>query len=67
MLPGTFPERAFSARYALKDLSYALECAAEAGLELSGAELARARLEQAIAQGFGEQYWPVIARVIEDL
>jgi 3-hydroxyisobutyrate dehydrogenase-like beta-hydroxyacid dehydrogenase len=67
MLPGVFPERAFSARYALKDLSYALECAAEAGLELSGAELARARLEQAIAQGFGEQYWPVIARVIADL
>jgi 3-hydroxyisobutyrate dehydrogenase-like beta-hydroxyacid dehydrogenase len=67
MLPGIFPERAFSARYALKDLSYALESAAEAGLELGGAELARARLEQAIAQGFGEQYWPVIARVIEDL
>jgi 3-hydroxyisobutyrate dehydrogenase-like beta-hydroxyacid dehydrogenase len=67
MLPGIFPERAFSARYALKDLSYALESAAEAGLELGGAELARARLEQAIAQGFGEQYWPVIAKVIADL
>ncbi len=65
MLPGVFPERAFSARYALKDISYALESAAEAGLELSGAELARARLQQAIARGFGEQYWPVIARVIE--
>ena len=65
MLPGVFPERAFSARYALKDISYALESAAEAGLELAGAELARARLEQAIARGFGEQYWPVIARVIE--
>jgi 3-hydroxyisobutyrate dehydrogenase-like beta-hydroxyacid dehydrogenase len=66
MLPGNFPERAFSARYALKDISYALECAAETGLELSGAELARARLQQAIAQGFGEQYWPVIARVIAE-
>ena len=65
MLPGVFPERAFSARYALKDISYALESAAEAGLELAGAELARARLEQAIARGFGEQYWPVIAKVIE--
>ncbi len=64
MLPGVFPERAFSAQYALKDITYALECAAEAGLELAGAELARARLQQAIAQGFGEQYWPVIARVI---
>jgi 3-hydroxyisobutyrate dehydrogenase-like beta-hydroxyacid dehydrogenase len=64
MLPGIFPERAFSARYAWKDISYALECAAEVGLELSGAELARARLQQAIAQGYGEQYWPVIAQVI---
>ena len=67
MLPGTFPERAFSARYALKDISYALECAAEAGLDLAGAELARARLQQAIDRGFGDQYWPVLARVIGDL
>jgi 3-hydroxyisobutyrate dehydrogenase-like beta-hydroxyacid dehydrogenase len=67
MLPGIFPDRAFSARYALKDIGYALECAAEAGLKLSGAELARARLQEAIAQGFGENYWPVIAKVIGDL
>ncbi len=66
MLPENFPERAFSAQYALKDVSYALECAADAGLELAGAELARKCLQQAIAQGFGEQYWPVIARVIGD-
>ena len=64
MLPGDFPERAFSARYALKDISYALECASDAGLTLAGAKLARTRLEEAIAAGFGEQYWPVIARVI---
>src|SRR5438874_2410300 len=64
MLPQNFPERAFSAQYALKDITYALECAAEAGLELAGAELARVRLQQAIARGFGEQYWPVIAKVI---
>src|SRR5882724_3792118 len=67
MLPGVFPERAFSAQYAWKDITYALECAAEAGLELAGAELARACLQQAIARGFGDQYWPVIAKVIEDL
>jgi len=64
MLPQNFPERAFSAQYALKDISYALECAADVGLRLSGAELARTRLEQAIAQGFGGQYWPVIAKVV---
>jgi len=31
IVPGNFPERAFSTEYALKDLSYALELAAEAG------------------------------------
>jgi len=67
MLPGDFPERAFSARYALKDISYALESAADAGVTLAGAELARTRLEEAIAQGFGEQYWPVVAKVIDTL
>jgi 3-hydroxyisobutyrate dehydrogenase-like beta-hydroxyacid dehydrogenase len=65
MLPGDFPERAFSARYALKDISYALECARDLGLVLSGAELARHLLEEAISTGFGEQYWPVISKLIE--
>jgi 3-hydroxyisobutyrate dehydrogenase len=64
MLPGNFPERAFSAQYALKDVSYALACAADMNLELPGAELARTRLQQAIAQGYGEQYWAVIAKVV---
>ena len=44
-----------------------LECAGDVGLKLSGAELARALLERAIARGFGEQYWPVIAKVIGEL
>jgi 3-hydroxyisobutyrate dehydrogenase-like beta-hydroxyacid dehydrogenase len=33
MLPQEFPERAFSVRYAMKDLSYALEMAEAAGLD----------------------------------
>ena len=33
IVPGNFPERAFSTEYALKDLSYALELAADAGIE----------------------------------
>jgi len=64
MLPGNFPERAFSAEYALKDVSYALELAEALGLSLRGAELARARLREAIAQGRGAAYWPVIAELI---
>ena len=33
IVPGVFPERAFSTEYALKDLSYALELARDAGLQ----------------------------------
>jgi hypothetical protein len=63
MLPGVFPERAFSAEYALKDLGYALELAAQAGVELPGAQNARALLERAIAAGYGREYFPALARL----
>ena len=36
MLPGTYPERAFSIRYAQKDLEYALALAAQAGVDAAG-------------------------------
>jgi 3-hydroxyisobutyrate dehydrogenase len=65
MLPHAFPERAFSTRYAIKDLSYALEMAAAAGIAVPGAELAMDRLRQAERQGHGEAYHPVVLRVID--
>jgi 3-hydroxyisobutyrate dehydrogenase len=61
MLPRAYPERAFSTRYALKDLEYALSLAAQAGVDAAGARLVRARFRRAIAAGDGERYWPVIA------
>jgi hypothetical protein len=61
MLPGVYPERAFSTRYALKDLDYALALAEQAGVAAEGARLVRARLARAIAAGDGERYWPIIA------
>jgi len=64
MLPGEFPERAFSVDYALKDLGYALELAAQANLEVSGARNARAALRKAAGAGHGKQYFPVVAKVI---
>jgi 3-hydroxyisobutyrate dehydrogenase len=64
IVPGTFPERAFSTAYALKDLGYALELAADAGLSLRGAELAGRVLQEAIDAGDGEAYFPVIAKLI---
>ena len=36
MVPRAFPERAFSVRYAMKDLSYALAMADAAGVAVPG-------------------------------
>jgi 3-hydroxyisobutyrate dehydrogenase-like beta-hydroxyacid dehydrogenase len=65
MLPGIFPERAFSTRYAIKDLSYALEMADAAGLDMAAAKLTMQRLRQAEAAGHGDQYHPVVLKVID--
>jgi 3-hydroxyisobutyrate dehydrogenase len=65
MLPGIFPERAFSTRYAIKDLSYALEMAEASGLDMAAARLTMARLKQTEAAGYGDQYHPVVVKVID--
>jgi 3-hydroxyisobutyrate dehydrogenase len=66
IVPGNFPERAFSTEYALKDLSYALELAADAGLKIRGAELIGTVLQEAIDAGSGDHYFPVIAKHIDN-
>ena len=65
MLPGVFPSRAFSTIYAIKDLSYALEMADAAGLDVAGARLTMKRLKQADAAGYGDLYHPVMLKVID--
>lgn len=65
ILPGVFPERAFSTEYALKDLSYALELASDAGIKIRGAELVGTILQEAIDAGSGDNYFPVIAKHID--
>lgn len=65
MLPDDFPEGAFPTEYALKDVSYALALAEDLGFKVPGAELARARLEKARDAGFGKEYFPVLARVVD--
>jgi 3-hydroxyisobutyrate dehydrogenase len=62
IVPGVFPQRAFSTEYALKDLSYALELAREGGLKLRGAELIGTILQEARDAGSGDNYFPVIAK-----
>jgi 3-hydroxyisobutyrate dehydrogenase len=65
MLLRDFPERAFSTRYAIKDLSYALEMAAASGLAVPGAELTMQRLRQSEQAGNGENYHPAVLLVID--
>jgi 3-hydroxyisobutyrate dehydrogenase len=62
IVPGNFPERAFSTEYALKDLSYALELAKDAEIRIRGAELIGQVLQEAIDAGSGGAYFPVIAK-----
>ena len=61
VLPGEFPERAFSVKYAQKDLHYALQLADETGVDARGAKIVDEWFNQAIASGAGEQYHPVIS------
>jgi 3-hydroxyisobutyrate dehydrogenase len=65
MLPGAYPERAFSVQYAAKDNGYALELGREAGVRLRGAELLAGLFAEAKAAGFSDDYWPVIARIVD--
>jgi 3-hydroxyisobutyrate dehydrogenase-like beta-hydroxyacid dehydrogenase len=64
MLKGTYPEKAFSSEYALKDIRYALRLGEEAGLFLHGAENAKETIKKAIRAGHGKEYFPALAKVI---
>jgi 3-hydroxyisobutyrate dehydrogenase len=65
MLPGAYPERAFSVEYAAKDNDYALDLGRESGVRLRGAETLAALFEEARAAGHGGEYWPVIAKLVD--
>ena len=65
LLPGEFPERAFPASYALKDLSYAIGLAEQGGISTGGALAVRAALESAIDAGFADEYFPAIIKTLK--
>jgi len=65
MLPGEYPERAFSVEYAAKDNGYALELGRETGVRLRGAETVAALFAEARAAGYGGAYYPVIAKLVD--
>ena len=64
MVPGIFPLKQFPVRYAVKDLSYALDLAEDGGVDAPGARLAGQMLQKAIDMGLGEEYWPTIINAI---
>ena len=64
LLPEAHPGNAFSVRYMLKDLTYALELARSAGLELQGAATVQRLLEQAVALGHGDAYHTAILEAV---
>ena len=64
LLPEIFPTLVFSARYALKDNEYALALAEVAGVKAEGAELVARRLQETIDAGDGDDYFPVLSRLL---
>src|SRR5271166_6306485 len=65
MVPRAFPLRAFSTRYAMKDLSYALEMAAAIGFDAEGAKLTMRRLQESDRQGHTDEYFPAMLNTID--
>ena len=65
MLAERFPEGAFPVTYAMKDLDYALDLAQDSGVDAEGAALVRALFAEAIENGLGARYHPVIATLID--
>ena len=66
MAKGNFPEGIFPVTYSIKDMSYALRLARETGVNAEGARLVDGRLKEAEAAGYGEQYSPVLYRLLEE-
>jgi 3-hydroxyisobutyrate dehydrogenase-like beta-hydroxyacid dehydrogenase len=64
MAPRSFPEKAFPSPYVLKDLGYAIELAAQSGVDPKMAGLARSYYQAAVDQGIGDKYFPAIIELI---
>lgn len=65
MLPREFPVGGFSPEYALKDIDYLLELAAQTGTASAFAALARRYYEATAREGLGGRYFPVVVELID--
>ena len=59
-----YPKRAFSVEYAKKDLSYAIELAENKNITLRGCKNINDLFSNAIDEGYGDLYFPVIKKII---
>ena len=64
LLPESHPERAFPVSYMLKDVSYAMALARDAGLELQSAGTVKKLLEEAASLGFAEAYHTAVIEAV---
>jgi len=64
LLPESHPERAFPVSYMLKDVTYALELARDAGLDLQSAGTVKKLLEETVRLGQGEAYHTAIIEAV---
>lgn len=65
MLPRTFPERAFSPEYVLKDIDCLLELAAQTGVDAQVTRLARRYYEATAKHGWSGRYFPAVIEVVD--
>lgn len=65
LLPGEFPQRAFSTDYMRKDLSYAMQLAEDVGVPLQGAETARKLLVESSEAGNADVYFPALLKIVD--
>jgi 3-hydroxyisobutyrate dehydrogenase-like beta-hydroxyacid dehydrogenase len=66
LLPDRHPtEGAFPTTYIVKDLSYAIDLAASAGLTLEQASTTRDLLERTAAMGFADSYYTAVIKAVE--
>ena len=65
MLPRQFPDKSFPPEYALKDIGYMLELAAQVGTTAHVTELAQRYYMATARQGWGGRYFPAVIELID--
>ena len=65
MAPREFPEKAFPSDYALKDLGYTLDLAAQMGVDAKVGKLAATYYQAAVDAGIAAKYFPAIIELVD--